>query len=173
MDPGEATCLALRMSNRGVVVSSLVIASGVSGWILSGCVDTRPSTGRCTGTLSGVTTPLAMDASESQFHRDDDILLDDDAPFVLSYGGGVVRFEGQLADMPSDALLGTHATSDPFFHTFEATRPETPLLDSASMTFTTARSDRLVGTLDATYTDGSTLRCELDLRRAYELDTDD
>ncbi len=167
MDRRFATCFALAMSNRGVVVLSLVIASSSSG-----CVDTRPSTGRCTGTLTGVTTPLTMDAADSQFHRDDDI-LDDDAPFALSYGGGLVRFEGELADMPTDALLGTHATNDAFFHGFGATRPEVPSLDSASMTFTAARSDRLVGTLDATYTDGSTLRCELDLRRAYELDTDD
>jgi hypothetical protein len=139
----------------------------------SGCVDTRPSAGRCTGTLSGVVTPLAIDASASQFHRDDDILLDDDAPFVVSYGGGAVVFDGELADLPDDRLLGTHDTSSTLFHAFASRQPLTPTLASATMTTTTARADRLVATIDATYDDGSTLRCELDLRRAYELDTDD
>lgn len=140
---------------------------------LAGCPDTRPSSGRCEGTLAGVGTPLEMDAAESQFHRDDDVLLDDDAPFVLSYGAGAIVFVGELADLPSAALLGTHATDGPLFHAFAATRPETPVLQRAAITFTVARPDRVVGTLEAAYADGSALRCELDLRRAYELDTDD
>ncbi len=162
----------LRRSYPRRVFVALVLGS-LPAYGMGGCVDTRPSAGRCEGTLAGIATPLVMDAAESQFHRDDDILLDDDAPFVLSYGSGAVVFVGELADMPSDALLGTHATSGPLFHAFGASRPETPPLEGASMTFTTARSDRLVGTLDATFAGGGSLRCQLDLRRAYELDTDD
>lgn len=153
------------------ISSAFSIATLVLG--TSGCLDTRPSAGRCTGTLTGVVTPLAIDAEASQFHRDDDVLLDDDAPFVVSYGGGAVVFEGELADLPDDRLLGTHDTSSTLFHTFAARQPSTPTLASATMTATAARPDRLVATIDATYDDGSALRCELDLRRAYELDTDD
>lgn len=123
--------------------------------------------------LDGEPVELAIDPASSEFHRDDDILLDEDAPFTLSYGGGALVVRGELADMPSERSLGAHDVADPFFHAFGVVAPETPVLDGGSMTLSTARADRMGGTLALGFADGSVLECSFDLRRAFELDTDD
>lgn len=161
-----------------------MIASGRTRWIgcasltvaactVSGCPDTRDSAGRCLGTLAGRPADLAIDPVASEFHRDDDILLDDDAPFTMSYGSGALLVRGELADMPEDRSIGTHDVTAAFFHSFEVQNPEMPRFAGGSMTLTTARADRMGGVLNLEFEDGSALDCSFDLRRAFELDTDD
>lgn len=142
--------------------------------LATGCVDSRPSEGRCTGTLAGAPVDLAMDGAESEYHRDDDILLDDDGPFAMSYGGSAVVFSGELDDMPTSRDVGVHRSDSELFHGVAATVDgNTAYVPESTLTIDDVRLDRMVGSLDARFEDGSQLHCTYDLRRAFELDTDD
>jgi hypothetical protein len=143
--------------------------------LASGCMDNRPSEGRCTGTLRGEAVDLSMDAAASEYHRDDDLFLDDDAPFAMSYGDGELAILGELDDMPTSSDVGVHDTSGELFHFFDANvaRGEGPTAVSSTMTIESVRIDRMTGAVDATFDDGGALHCTFDLRRAFELDTDD
>lgn len=138
------------------------------------CVDNTPSSGRCTGTVEGHTINLAMDPAASYFYRDDDHFGDEDGPFVMRYGDGVFTVDGQFDDMPSGRELGTR------------TVPQNDIVDTwnvhttlgfgdalgSTLTLTTSSRERVVGSFTTRFNQGS-LTCTLDLRRAYEHDTDD
>jgi hypothetical protein len=76
--------------------------------VAMGCIDSTPSSGQCTVTFNGQTSTWTIDPGESHFYREDDILGDEDAPVALRYGGGQVRVQGELDDMPTSSYVGTH-----------------------------------------------------------------
>jgi len=139
-----------------------------------GCVDTAPSSGRCLGLVDGRPVDLAMDPAPSGFYREDDILADEDGPFTLSYGGGALRVEGMFDDLPSARDIGTYRVpSEPSVDAWNLTTTITPgAVVESTLTLTAASRERVVGSFATTFTGGS-LTCTLDLRRAYERDTDD
>lgn len=153
---------------RHSLLASLLAAT------LAACVDDRPSAGRCTGTLGARAIDLPMDAARSQFHRDDDVLGDDDGPFVLSYGAGALVVEGQFDDLPSGRELGTRMV--PMKDVVDTWQVRTTLVagdaQGSTLTLTQSSPTRVVGSTSIRFAEG-TLTCTLDLRRAYELDTDD
>lgn len=114
-----------------------------------------------------------MVASASYFYRDDDILLDDDGPFVMQYGT-TVSVAGTFDDLPSSRDVGTYPTSDPRIKTFGVTVGGNTA-SSAQLTVTKAAPTRVVGEFLVGGGSGETtnLLCTFDLRRAYEHDTDD
>ncbi len=140
----------------------------------AGCVDTSPSSGQCVGVFDGRTILFAMDPEPSAFHRDDDILGDEDGPFTLSYGGGVVRVEGVFDDLPSARDLGTYPVpSEPSVDAWNLTTTLTAsAIKDSTLTLTTASRERVAGSFTTVFASG-TITCTLDLRRAYERDTDD
>jgi hypothetical protein len=139
-----------------------------------GCVDTSPSSGRCLGVLDGGAVNLAMDPEPSAFHRDDDILGDEDGPFTISYGGGAVRVEGVFDDLPSARDLGTYRVpSEPSVDAWSLTTTlAAGAVEESTLTLTTASRERVAGSFSTRFAGGQ-LTCTLDLRRAYERDTDD
>jgi len=141
---------------------------------LVGCVDTSPSTGRCTGTLDGRAIDLPIDPAPSGFYRDDDILGDEDGPFTISYGSGAIRVEGEFANLPSSRDLGTYRVPAPDRVGVWAlsTTLTNDVAGVTTLTLTTASRERVVGSFAAEIA-GGTLMCTLNLRRAYERDTDD
>lgn len=114
-----------------------------------------------------------MVASSSYFYRDDDILLDDDGPFVMQYGTAV-SVAGAFDDLPSSRDVGTYPTSDPRIKTFAVTVGSNTA-SSAQLTVTKAAPSRVVGefVVGGGSGDATNLQCTFDLRRAYEHDTDD
>lgn len=158
------------MSLRSLTLITLSLCSA----LLVGCVDTRASEGRCEGTIGGAAVSFAIDGDASEYHRDDDIFLDDDAPFVMSYGDGSVVLSGVLDDMPLDGDVGTHAADGELFHgvVVDVGGQSVPV-EEASLTIEEVRLDRLLGALEVRLEGGDELRCTYDLRRAFELDTDD
>ncbi len=142
--------------------------------VAMGCIDSTPSSGQCTVTFNGQTSTWTIDPGESHFYREDDILGDEDAPVALRYGGGQVRVQGELDDMPTSSYVGTHRVpSEDRVRRWDI--EHAPAMSSpteTSVTFTTASRDRLVGEFQSRYTEG-TMRCSFNLRRAWEHDTDD
>lgn len=139
-----------------------------------GCVDTTPSSGRCTGSVGGRAVDLPMDPAGSYFYRDDDILADEDAPFLMSYGAGALTVRGQFDDMPSNRELGTRAV--PQVDVVDTWELRTTLgfgdPQGSTLTLTTSTRERVTGSFTTRFAQGN-VTCSLDLRRAYEHDTDD
>ncbi len=146
------------------------------GMLAAGCIETAPSSGRCVGNIGTRAVDLAMDPGASEFHRDDDILLDDDGPVRMSYGGGAFVIEGEFDDLPDSRVLGTYAVPDgQRVSAWNVRLADTtaPTAQESTLTVTRAASERVVGQFTTRFEGGSSVRCTFDLRRAYELDTDD
>ena len=157
-------------------MKKILIGLMLLGLSTAGCIETAPSSGRCVGTIGTRAVDLAMDPGPSEFHRDDDILLDDDGPVRMSYGGGAFVIEGEFDDMPDSRVLGTYAVPDgQRVDVWNVRLADTtaPAALESTLTVTRAESDRVVGQFTTRFEGGSSLRCTFDLRRAYELDTDD
>lgn len=138
------------------------------------CVNTTPSSGRCTGTIDGRPVDLPMDAAASYFYRDDDILGDEDGPFVMAYGAGALTVSGQFDDLPSSRELGTRPVpQDDIVDRWEVRSTLSGgNAQGSTLTLTTSSRERVVGSFTTRFAEGS-VTCTLDLRRAYERDTDD
>lgn len=138
-----------------------------------GCVDNRPSTGDCTGTINGLAISEKIVAAESSFWRDDDILGDEDGPLQMRYAR--IAVDAQFDDMPSDRDKGTYLITDPRLdHWYTTVDGDIAL--TATLTVTKAERQRLVGSfVFATPPEDApgSVTCTFDLRRAFEKDTDD
>lgn len=146
-------------------MTTKILAVGF-GLLAVACVDNRPSTGRCTGTIASVAIDEPIVPAQSYFYRDDDILGDEDAPIAMAYGTRVI-VDAELADMPDKTLIGTFPSTDAKFHRWAHTE-DGGSTSAESITFTTAHRERLVGQ----FVSGA-MTCTFDLRRAYEKDTHD
>lgn len=135
--------------------------------LLAGCFDKTPSSGDCSGSWKGMPISASIVPESSYFFRDDDILLDDDGPFVMTYGT-VVRAEGTFKDLPRGSYAGTYPTTDQRLSRWTLFVRESAVTDSAQLTLTTAMASRVIGQFEL-----PGLICTFDLRRAYERDTDD
>lgn len=123
-----------------------------------------------------------MDADSSEFHRDDQQDGAEGAFVNLSYGGGTLRVTGHFSDMPESGDVGSHplpaggTNGTGLVDTWrveEIRNAMTPALVDGTLTLTASSRDRIVGSWTARFDDSTTRECSFNLRRAYELDTDD
>ncbi len=147
---------------------------------LAGCdalvPDRTPSSGAC------VDQEHQLEAGASEFHRDD---LQDGAEnaFInMAYAGQTVQVAAYLRGMPDQQHVGTHRLPLP-----NETNVDSPMLRwelspvagitgamrDGTIEFTRAENRRVEGSWTVNFDSGETLRCTFNLRRAYELDTDD
>lgn len=150
---------------------------------LAGCekLNAPPSSGDCTGVVDGVNVGGPMDAGASEFHRDDQQGGIEHAFVNVAYSGtaSTFRITGFLSDMPAEEDEGAHALPPTgngagLVQTWTVAEPATASLYSAgTLTLTRADRDRLEGSFAMSWSDGGAVDCTIDLRRAYNLDTDD
>lgn len=138
----------------------------------TGCVDSRPSGGRCTGTIGGRTVDVALVPDVSDFHRWDGLLADEDGPFRMTYGAPDLTIDAEFESVPRASYVGAHPIlTDPIFHFFRVALPtSTASFVDGDMTLTGASIDRVVGSMLLRLSDGGELRCTFDLRHNYALD---
>lgn len=135
--------------------------------LLAGCFDKTPSSGDCTGSWNGKPISASIVPESSYFFRDDDILLDDDGPFVMNYGTEL-QVQGTFKDLPNGTYVGTYPTTDQRLSRWSLLIRGLGVTEPAQLTLTTSMASRVIGQFEL-----PGLVCTFDLRRAYERDTDD
>lgn len=135
--------------------------------LLAGCFDKTPSSGDCSGSWNGMPISEAIVPDSSYFFRDDDILFDDDGPFVMNYGT-VLQVTGTFDDLPNASYVGSYPTTDQRLSRWTLLIRGLAVSQPAQLTLTTSMASRVIGQFEL-----PGLTCTFDLRRAYERDTDD
>jgi len=164
----------------GLRGSMMAVMGMISAASVAGCSDQRPSEGDCSGSVAGQSVAWVMDPDASHFYRDDLHFLQEEAFFDLSYAdadGNGVAVAGKLADMPTHDDVGSYdPVTDPFFAYWWLTPTGMALPLAAfpqTLTLSVSGRDRLEGIWSFDGVVAGAVECSFDLRRAYELDTDD
>lgn len=159
-----------------------------------GCLeDIPPSTGHCSGAIGEQHINDDIYAPESDFYRDDQQHGVEHAYVEMSFGTDLSEAEnrnisltikGHLRDMPYPHNEGEHRLvefpdCDDYVDEWELHRFASDCDDckthyqSGNLVLTAASRTRITGHFSMTFSDHSSLNCDIDLGRNYDKDTDD